>query len=203
MTKLDLKKEWKEFYTASQRKPKIVQVPARDILAIDGRGDPNTSPDYQAAVEALYSLSYTLKFMHKRQGTDYTVLPLEGLWWADDYQAFAEGDRENWQWTALIVQPDFVSARDVALAIDQLKAKGKDLPALPQVRYERWEEGPAAQIMHLGPYDAEAETIARLHEFIQEQGLSLTGKHHEIYLSDPRRTAPEKLKTIIRQPVSR
>jgi hypothetical protein len=163
----------------------------------------DTSPDYQAAVEALYSLSYTLKFMHKRQGTDYTVLPLEGLWWADDYQAFAEGDRENWQWTALIVQPDFVSARDVALAIDQLKAKGKDLPALPQVRYERWEEGPAAQIMHLGPYDAEAETIARLHEFIQEQGLSLTGKHHEIYLSDPRRTAPEKLKTIIRQPVSR
>jgi hypothetical protein len=202
MTKLDLKKEMRFLYHAT-RSPQLVQVPPLNILAIDGQGNPNTSIGYQQAVEALYSVSYTLKFMHKQRldSHDYTVLPLEAHWWVPDMTKFSLQDKDAWCWTVMIVQPDFITEDDFELAKEQLQKKGKDLPALPFMRLERFEEGAAAQVLHLGPYDTEGPTIKSLHEFISEQGLTLSGKHHEIYLSDPRRTAPEKLKTIIRQPV--
>lgn len=205
MEKLDLKKQWKELYSASPKEAQLVQVPMLNRLAIDGRGNPNDAVAYQQAVEALYGLSYALKFMHKQrpESRDYTVLPLEGLWWVPDMAEFSLLDKEAWHWTMLIVQPDFITAADLSLALEQLQKKGKDLPALPQVKLERVEEGLSAQIMHLGPYATEAPTIERLHAFIAQQGYLLTGTHHEVYLGDPRRTAPEKLKTIIRQPVSR
>ncbi len=205
MEKIDLKKQWKELYSASAKDVQIVQVPALNRLAVDGCGNPNSAPAYQEAMEALYSLSYTLKFMHKQRpnGTDYTVMPLEGLWWVPNMAEFSLENKDAWQWTALIVQPDFVTADDLQLAIQQLQRKGKDPAVLERARLERVEEGLAVQIMHLGPYADEAPTIARLHAFIAEQGFLLSGKHHEIYLGDPRRTAPEKLKTIIRQPMHR
>ena len=205
MEKIDLKKQWKELYSASTKEAQIIEVPALNRLAVDGRGNPNDAPSYQAAVDTLYSLSYTLKFMHKQRpdGTDYTVMPLEGLWWVPNMAEFSLEDKDAWHWTALIVQPDFVTSADLQLAIQQLQRKGKDAAVLERARLQRVEEGLTAQIMHLGPYADEAPTIARLHAFIEEHGYQLSGKHHEIYLGDPRRIAPEKLKTIIRQPMRR
>lgn len=202
--KIDLKKTLKEFYAPSAKAPALVTVPPLHVLCVEGSGDPNTSPGFSQAVEALYSTSYTLKFMLKKraQTPDYTVMPLEGLWWADDMGSFALGNRNEWLWRALIVQPDFVTAADVEEAKTQAAAK-KSLPALDSLRFEVFDEGLAAQIMHIGPYAAEAPTIQRLHDFIAEQGLVRSGRHHEIYMSDPGRTAPEKMKTIVRQPAAR
>jgi hypothetical protein len=173
---------------------------------VDGAGDPNTAVAYREAVEALYSVAYTLKFAIKREmGRDFRVMPLEGLWWADDLSDFMSGRKDAWRWTALIAQPDVVTAGHVDEAVRQL-ARKKELPALSRLRLEPFTEGLAAQLLYLGPYADEAPAIARLHAFIREQGYEFDGhtqKHHEIYLSDPRRTAPEKLKTIIRQPVRR
>jgi hypothetical protein len=172
---------------------------------VDGVGNPNTAPAYVDALQALYGVSYTLKFMLKKRGVgdDYTVMPLEGLWWADDMGAFLAGNKDAWRWTAMIAQPAFVAAEHVAEATDELRRKkGATAPAsLGLLRFETFVEGLAAQIMHIGPYAAEAPNIQRVHAYIQEQGYALAGKHHEIYLSDPNRTAPEKLKTIIRQPM--
>ena len=201
MTKLDLKHEFKALYTASLE-PRLVQVPELAFLMIDGVGDPNTGSEFPAAVGALYAFAYPLKFAVKRlpDGIDYGVMPLEGLWWAPSPAAFTEDDRSAWEWTAMIMQPDVVTEAlfDAVLARTGAKSPSE---AISRVRLERLAEGSAAQVMHIGPYAAEAPTIARLHAFIAEQGLELAGKHHEIYLGDPRRTAPEKLKTIIRQPV--
>lgn len=199
--KLDLKKTLKALYSAPLGKPVIVDVPPLNYLMVDGTGDPNTSPAYAAALEALYGVAYTLKFTIKRAAKpiDYVVMPLEGLWWADDMQAFTSGDRAKWHWTAMILQPDFISLAQVHAAIAACRQK-KPSVALDRLRFERVSEGRAAQLMHLGPYATEANNIQRLHAFIATEGGSLGGKHHEIYLSDPRRVAPEKLKTIIRQP---
>lgn len=201
MKKIDYKKEWKHLYRPSAKEVSVVDVPEMNFLMIDGAGDPNNSQDFQDAVEALFSLSYTLKFMIKKgeQAVDYGVMPLEGLWWAEDMAQFDINDKSNWLWTLLIMQPEFVTPGLVAEAAAQVKKK-KNLAALPEVRFESYAEGQAAQILHIGPFSEEGPTIARLHKFIAENGYALAGKHHEIYLSDIRRAAPEKWKTVIRQP---
>ena len=205
MEKLDLKKDQKHLYAPSAKAVALVEVPTMNFLMADGAGDPNTSPDFQAAVEALYGLSYTLKFMVKKgQGIDYFVLPLEGLWWAEDMGAFAPetSDKNRWQWTLMIRQPEPVTPELFEQAREQVKKK-KPLPFLPRVRWESYAEGLSAQILHVGPFSEETANIQKIHAFIEKQGYDFNGKHHEIYLSDPRRTAPEKLKTVIRQPVKK
>ncbi|HIH43882.1 MAG TPA: hypothetical protein HA257_01990 [Candidatus Methanoperedenaceae archaeon] len=202
MVKIDMKKEFRNLYTAPAKEAVIVDVPEMNFVMIDGAGDPNTSVHFQHAAEALYGISYTLKFMVKkgRKGIDYMVMPLEGLWYADDMAAFREGNKDQWKWTLMIMQPEYVTEDLLAEALAQV-GKKKDLPALAGARFERLHEGLSAQVMHIGPYSAEATTIEKLHAFIQEKGYEIGGKHHEIYLSDPRRSAPEKIKTIIRQPI--
>ncbi len=202
MAKIDFKKQLKHLYSPSAKEPVLVDVPEMNFLMIDGAGDPNTSQEYQEAMEALYAASFTGKFaVKKAQGVDYVVPPLEGLWWAEDMAQFSTADKDSWLWTALIMQPEWVTAELVADVIAQLQAK-KDLPALAKMRLESYAEGLSAQIMHIGPYAEEGPTIAKLHQFVADSGHELRGKHHEIYLSDPRRTQPEKLKTVIRQPVA-
>lgn len=200
-TKVDFKVEHKELYRA-KRDPALVDVPELGFLMVDGHGDPNTATEYTQAVEALYTVSYSLKFAIKRarDGFDYGVMPLEGLWWVADMSKFTSSKKSDWDWTAMIMQPDQVTQDLLEDALANATAK-KSLPAAAKLRLERFREGLAAQVMHIGPYDAEGPTIKRLHELIAESGRTRRGKHHEIYLSDPRRCAPEKLRTIIRQPV--
>ena len=201
MAKIDHKKELKHLYRPSAKQVSVVDVPAMTFLMVDGRGDPNTSLAYQQALEALYSLSYTLKFKIKKgAGVDYTVMPLEGLWWTDDPSLFSLSDKDSWSWTSMLMQPEVVTLEAVEEALVEVEQK-KDPPALDRVRFEAYHEGLSAQIMHIGPYATEEPTIARLHRFIAGEGYALRGKHHEIYLSDPRRTAPDHLKTVIRQPI--
>lgn len=205
MNKIDLKKQLKHLYKSSSKKATIVDVPEMNFLMVDGAGDPNTSVEFKEAVEALYGVSYALKFMVKRGETalDYGVLPLEGLWWADDMAAFSIDNidkKDEWKWIVMIMQPEYVTPGLLDEALEQVRKK-KNPPALSRLRFEGFREGISAQILHVGPYADEAPTIAGLHEFIKEQGYALRGMHHEIYLSDPRRAAPEKLKTIIRQPI--
>ncbi|MEI6044661.1 MAG: GyrI-like domain-containing protein [Chloroflexota bacterium] len=204
MEKIDLKKELKHLYNASVKEVGLVDVPAMNFLLIDGAGDPNTAQEYKDAIEALYGLAYTLKFRLKKGelARDYGVPPLEGLWWTEDMANFSAEDKAAWKWTMLIMQPEFVTLEHVNEARAELEKK-KNPVALPKIRFEAFEEGLSAQIMHLGPYAAEAPTIEKLHHFIQTNGYRLSGKHHEIYLSDPRKAAPEKMKTIIRQPIEK
>jgi hypothetical protein len=205
MEKLDLKKDQKHLYAPSAKAVALVDVPSMNFLMADGIGDPNTAPAFHEAVEALYSLAYTLKFMVKKgQGIDFAVLPLEGLWWAEDMGAFAPEtqDKSRWRWTLLIRQPEVVTPAMFDRAREQVQQK-KALPYLGWIRWESYAEGPSAQILHMGPFSKEHTAIQRIHAFLNEQGFDFHGKHHEIYLSDPRRTAPEKLKTIIRQPVKK
>lgn len=201
MTKIDLKRVHKALYGATTE-CSVVAVPEIAYLMIDGAGDPNTAAEYSEAVTALYTVAYRTKFISKAAtGTDHVVMPLEGLWWADDMSSFTQGDKSNWKWTMLIAQPDHVTPDQVAHAIAEAVAKQKIVTA-DAVRFERWREGRAAQVLHFGGYADEAPTIAKLHAFIADSGLSKAGLHHEIYLNDPSRVAPEKLKTIIRQPVA-
>lgn len=201
--KRDLRKELAPLYNPSAQRPSIVDVPSFRFLMIDGQGNPNTSAAYADAVSALYTLSYTITFMLKRDAAlQYTVMALQGLWWSDDMDSFAMGRKDLWSWTMMIMQPEEVTEGILAEARKQA-VKKRDLPALQQVRLQEYREGLSAQIMYIGPYAAEGPTIAALHRFIQEQGYVPSGKHHEIYLSDPRRTAPERLKTVIRQPIAR
>ena len=200
--KIDFKRELKHLYKPSAKKVEVVDVPKMNFLMIDGEGDPNTSAEYAQAIEALFSVSYTIKFMIKKGklAIDYGVLPLEGLWWADDMSDFVTGNKSRWKWTAMIMQPPFITPGMVEQAIEQVKKK-KNLASIDNVRFEAFAEGKAAQILHIGPFDAEGPNIEKVHQFIEASNLKRTGKHHEIYLSDMRRTAPEKLKTIIRQPM--
>ena len=202
MAKVDLKKELKHLYQPSARDVVQVDVPAFRFLMIDGAGDPNTSPWYAQAVEALFSVSYTAKFMVKKgqSGIDYAVMPLEGLWWSDDLSSFASNDRTKWQWTMMIHQPSFVDESLLRDALAEVKRR-KGLAAVDALRLERFTEGPCAQILHVGPFSEEGPTIQRVHGFIEARG-ALAGKHHEIYLSDIRRADPARWKTIIRQPMA-
>ncbi len=202
MKKIDYKKELKHLYRPSPKRVNIVGVPEMNFLMIDGHGDPNTAKDYTDAIETLFALSYALKFMVKKGEIeiDYGVMPLEGLWWVDDMSQFDVTDKANWNWTSMIMQPEFVTQTLFSEACQQVKKK-KTLKALPKIRFEPFFEGKSAQTMHIGPFSEEGPTIERVHEFIQSNGYKKTGKHHEIYLSDIRRAAPEKWKTVIRQPL--
>ena len=201
MPKRDLKLELKHLYRPPAKEVVEVEVPPLRFLMIDGQGDPNTSPQYAAAVEALFSVSYKTKFMVKKgeQGIDYAVMPLEGLWWADDLSAFAGNDRSKWRWTMMIMQPDFVDKAVIHAAIAEVK-RAKGLTAVDALRLESFTEGRCAQILHVGPFSEEGPTIQRVHEFIEARA-ALAGKHHEIYLSDIRRGDPSRWKTVIRQPM--
>ncbi|MBK9169472.1 MAG: GyrI-like domain-containing protein [Bryobacterales bacterium] len=201
MQKIDLKKELKHLYQPSAREVVQVEVPAFQFLMIDGEGDPNTSRTYAEAVEALFSVSYTAKFMVKKgaRGIDYVVMPLEGLWWSDDMSAFITNDRSQWKWTMMIVQPEFVEVEVIESAITEVRRK-RQLSAVDRLRIESFTEGLAAQTLHIGPFSEEGATIQRVHDFIHARS-ELAGKHHEVYLSDIRRADPARWKTIIRQPM--
>ncbi len=201
MLKRDLKKELKPLYNPGTSKVVTIEVPRFNFWKINGQGDPNTSLAYKEAVEALFSLSYALKFAVKKGplAVDYGVMPLEGLWWADDMEAFVRASKDLWYWTAMIMQPEFVTETLVA-EVSETVSKKKDLPGLSRIRFEAFEEGRAAQILHIGPFTEEGPTIKKVHDYIRSLGHTFRGKHHEIYLSDIRRAAPEKWKTIIRQP---
>ena len=201
LKKVDLKRELKHLYQPSVREVVEVDVPAFQFLMIDGSGDPNTSQEYAQAVEALFSVSYAAKFIVKKSanGIDYAVMPLEGLWWAEEMSAFTANDRSKWRWTMMIMQPHYADARVIQEAIGEVKRK-KGLAAADALRLETFEEGPCAQILHVGPFSEEGPTIQRVHEFVAARS-ALRGKHHEIYLSDIRRSDPSKWRTIIRQPM--
>ncbi|UNK71883.1 GyrI-like domain-containing protein [Microbacterium sp. H1-D42] len=203
MAKVDLKKTL-DAYQAKRGEFRVVEVPEMTYLMVDGRGDPNTSPAYTAALEALYPVAYALKFASARElDRDYVVPPLEGLWWADDMTSFTSArDKSQWHWTMMLMAPEWVPAAMVSAAVAKVAAK-KDAPArLDEVRLESLTEGLCVQTLHLGSFDDEAPVLAQMHdEFIPDAGLELTGRHHEIYFSDFRRVAPEKLRTLLRQPV--
>jgi len=203
MDKTDFKKTLKHLYQPSAKDFALVEVPAMQFAMVDGTGNPNTAPAYMEAIQWLYGISYVLKFASKKEcARDYVVPPLEAIWWAEDMNAFTAGDKDKWSWTAMIMQPDWITSGMFAAAVE--KARGKLGEPPESLRLETLDEGLCVQIMHIGTYDAEGPTIARLHQaFIPQNGLTENGHHHEIYLSDPRRVAPEKLKTIIRQPVKR
>jgi hypothetical protein len=195
MAAIDFKKTL-DSYQAKSDAFRILEVPPMQYLMVDGHGDPNTSPEYAAAIQALYPVAYKLKFASKKQlERDYVVPPLEGLWWADDMSTFASGDKSAWDWTAMIMTPDWITAEMFEDARESAQAG--------RVRLETLGEGRAVQTLHVGPYDAEGPVLARMHDdFIPANGLMMTGTHHEIYLSDPRRVAADKLRTILRQPVA-
>ena len=202
--KVDFKKTISA-YRARKGRFDIVNVPELTYLMIDGHGDPNTAPEFASAIEALYPIAYTLKFASKQKlGRDYTVMPLEGLWWADDHASFtASRDKSKWDWTLMIMQPEWVGREMFTDAVAAVSAK-KPSGRFSEVRFAPVSEGQCVQTMHVGPFDDEAAVLAQLHNvFIPEHGLQLSGKHHEIYFSDLRKTAPERLRTLLRQPVLR
>jgi hypothetical protein len=201
MEKLDLKKSLKYLYEPGAKEFSVVDVPEMDFLMIDGQGNPNTSAEYVASLQALYSTAYTLKFMIKKEmAIDYPVMASEGLWWTDDMRDFSTTLKDDWKWTMMIMQPEIVNRqlfdRAVAAALEK-----KGQPSLTRLRLERFHEGLSTQILYFGPYSDEGPTISRLHQSIEQRGYVRFGKHHEIYLGDPRRVAPEKLRTVIRQPM--
>jgi hypothetical protein len=201
MTKIDLKKELKTLYNPTAKEVTLIDAPEMNFIMLDGQGSPE-SEQYSKSIEALYAIAYTIKFDKKKaDGTDFGVMALEGLWWADDYKDFdpETGDRNKWKWTMMIMQPDFITKAQFESA-RQAAAKKKPNPFIAKVRFERFKEGKSVQIMHIGPYAAEAPNIQRMHQKIKEIGGKLDGKHHEIYLSDPRRVDPAKMKTVLRQP---
>jgi hypothetical protein len=203
MEKLDYKKIYKDLYAPSAKKVTEVFVPDMKFLMIDGMGNPNEAEEFQVKTEALYAVAYTVKFMAKALASpvEYAVMPLEGLWWSDNMDDFLSGNKSNWKWTLMIMHPDVITSEIIQTAITQASKK-KENPYFNDLRFETYAEGNAAQIMHIGPYDTETENIQKIHQTIKENGYQLSGLHHEIYLSDPRRTAPEKWRTVVRQPFS-
>jgi hypothetical protein len=202
LVSLDLRRQMPQLYSAPST-PVLLEVPELSYLQVYGHGDPNTAPEYAEAVEALYAVAYAIRFALKRgpQGLDAAVMPLEGLWWTPDMSTFTTEDKSAWDWTLMIRVPDLIDAA----AVDQARASAarkKPLPGLDRVGWASYTEGPSAQVLHVGPYSAEGPTVERLHRFIADAGFVPAGKHHEIYLGDPRRAAPERLRTIIRQAVA-
>jgi hypothetical protein len=203
MKKIDLRKDLKHLYVPSPKEAEFVKVPKFNYIMIDGTGDPTTSQRFQDSVQALYAASYTLKFMIKKEKKiDYPVMALEGLWWAETMDVFLTGERSGWKWTLMILQPPVVTRALFRKAVKEAYQR-KGLASLQELRLESYHEGLSAQIMHIGPYAEEGPTIQRLHEFARSRGMELRGKHHEIYLSDPRKAKPAKMKTVVRQPVQK
>ena len=203
MEKVDFKKTLKHLYNPP-KKFELIDVPQMQFLMVDGHGDPNTAQAYKDAVEALFGVAYKIKFTSKKVlEKDYTVPPLEGLWWAEDMDTFVNRDKSAWDWTMMIMTPGWITAEIFAAAVDEVRQK-KNPAVLDKVRLEKYHEGLCVQIMHIGSYDNEAPILAKMHnEFVPENGYAMIGKHHEIYLSDPRKVAPEKLKTVLRQSVKK
>lgn len=202
--KVDLKKTIST-YIAKQGRFDDVEVAPAQFLMVDGHGDPNTAPAYADALAALYPVAYAMKFASKRElDRDYAVMPLEGLWWADDFATFTSArDKSAWRWTMMILTPDWLDQSSFEVAVARAAAKPDASPTLRDLRLERFAEGRCVQTLHVGSFDDEAPVLAHLHDdVIPERGLTMRGKHHEIYLSDPRRVAPQKLRTILRQPVA-
>lgn len=200
MDKYDVRKQFKELYAPRTRDFEVVTVPPFQYLMVDGQGNPGTAPAYATALEALYSVSYAIKFASKNAGRDYAVGPLEGLWTADDPQAFTTRDKDSWKWTMMVPQPGWIGSAELQAGVAKAAAKG--ISGLDALRLETPDEGLSVQILHLGSYDDEGPVLHRLHsEFMPAHGYGFAGPHHEIYLSDPRKVAPEKLRTILRQPV--
>ena len=204
MPKIDFKKELKHLYRPTAKQFEVVDIPEMNFLMVDGNGNPNTAQTYKEAIEALYAVAYKLKFLSKKSlGNDYVVPPLEGLWWAKDMEAFVIGKKDDWDWTMMIMQPEWIT-QEIFEEGSALVKKAKNPPALSKMRLQSYDEGLSIQIMHFGSYDNEAPTLEKLHnEFIPKNNYALSGKHHEIYLSDPRKVKPEKLKTVLRQPVKK
>ena len=201
--KLDYKKEFPEIYKPSLKTPTIIKIPKMTYFMIDGTGDPNTSEEYKDIVQILYNISYTLKMKIIKKETpdkDYVVPPLEGLWYMPKMDEWSMEDKEKWQWTMMIRIPDFIEDTQIKKALKILK-ETKNPSFFSKLRYEQYDEGTCVQIMYLGPYDEEPPTIKKMHQFAEKNGYILNGHHHEIYLSDPRRIEPERLKTILRQPI--
>lgn len=203
MTKVDPKKTL-DSYQARAGEFRVIEVPKLQYLMIDGHGDPNSTKEYKDALETLYPVAYKLKFASKQElDKDFVVMPLEGLWWADDMDVFTTApDKSKWDWTMMIMQPDWITKGMFDAATQQVAAKNQPV-SLAKLRFETLDEATSVQTLHIGSYDDEASVLEKMHhEFIPEHNLTMTGKHHEIYLSDPRKTAPEKLRTILRQPVA-
>jgi len=203
--KLDFKKTLSRLYSAPKGSFATLEVPPLQFVKVDGKGDPNHEPDYKRAIEWLYPVSYAIKFAAKaRSGKDYVVPPLEGLWWADDPTDFVKRKKHRWRWTMMIMVPDFIDRPSYDAAVAKIRDKMRDKPGEPPetLRLEPLNEGCCLQTLHIGSYDDEGPILAMLHdEVMPAQGFTFAGPHHEIYLSDPRKTAPERLKTILRQPV--
>ena len=201
--KIDFKKTMKELYQPSSKEVVSVKVPSMQFLMIDGIGSPGDAQEYLDALAALYPVAFKIKFLSKAKGKDYVVPPLEGLWWADNMSDFVEGKRDKWKWTMMIMQPNWITEEMVNEAIKLIKkSKPELLEGIEKLRFEEYNEGNCAQIMHIGPYSEEGPTIKKIHKFIEKQNGKFEGhvqKHHEIYLSDPRKAKPENMKTIIRQ----
>jgi hypothetical protein len=202
--KVDFKKSMKEYYQPSSKEVVLVEVPEMQFLMIDGMGSPGDSKEYQDALAALYPIAFKIKFLSKAKGQDYVVPPLEGLWWADNMDDFIKGNRDKWKWTMMIMAPDWIELETFEKAINETESKKPELAELlPKLRLERYREGKAAQIMHIGPYSEEGPTVQKIHNFIKKESGKFDGhknKHHEIYLSDPRKANPATMKTVIRQP---
>ena len=201
--KIDLKKQWKQLYKPSAKNPAIVEIPPANYLMIDGKGSPNSAPRFKAAIETLYPLAYNLKFTVRKQlEIDYGVMPLEGLYWGTPkgQTQFTEADKEKWSWTLMILQPEWVTASLFESQRTEVAQK-KNPPLINEIRFETFNEGTVTQILHIGPFDTEGPNVERMDVLAHTQGYEMCGKHHEIYLNDFRRTAPERLKTILRHPI--
>jgi len=204
MEKLDLKKELKQYYKASAKNIDVVDIPSLNYLTIEGKGNPNESPEFVEAIGALYAVAYTLKFAAKKNDgmTDFVVMPLEGLWWTPDMADFSLDKKDLWHWKLMILLPDFIG-KDFFAEQREIAFNKKGLDKIRELKFEEYTEGLSMQKLYIGPYSEEHETIKIMHEFARNSGYKLRGKHHEIYLGDPRKTAPEKLKTILRQPIEK
>ena len=202
--KVDFKKSMKEFYQPSAKEVSLIELPEMQFLMIDGMGSPGDSQEYMDALAVLYPIAFKTKFLSKAKSKDYVVPPLEGLWWADNMDDFIEGNRDKWKWTMMIMQPDWITQNMINEAKAITEEKKPELSELlPKLRLEKYREGKAAQIMHIGPYSEEGPTVQKVHDFIKKEGGKFDGynnKHHEIYLSDPRKANPATMKTVIRQP---
>jgi hypothetical protein len=200
--KIDLKKTLPHYFKAQADVFTIVKIPKCHYLMVDGKGDPNTALEYAEAIELLYGVSYTLKFLSKKEvGVDYVVPPLEGLWWADDMSTFERREKSKWSWTMMIMVPQEVSKTLVKEAVREFSGK-KPAADVSKLRFDSLTEGSSVQVLHIGPYDGQSPILSKLHnEYMVENNYVFNGKHHEIYLSDPRKSAPSKLRTILRQPI--
>lgn len=199
--RMDFRRELGDLYDAREQ-PVLVEVPTISYLMVDGHGDPNGSEMFKQAVEALYAVGYAIKFRARKlpDGVDFAVMPLEGLWWIPNARVWDFDDKSDWDWTLMVAQPSIVTPELVAEAIAGVRRK-KKLPALNDVRFTALDEGSCAQVLHRGPFAAERPTLERLFDFVKRKGYMPVGKHHEVYLTDPQRTSPARMRTIIRQPL--